>query len=94
MTDREFLIWIHERLAKVHGERELVDYMHRLRGIIEAMPADRETGRTSSANGMDELVRKLPHVDALRAEGWLKRLWRGWIEQRWEALGRRGAHHG
>ncbi|MCP3686308.1 MAG: hypothetical protein GY861_27000 [bacterium] len=35
LTDREMLIWFHERLVHVHGEDELVDYMHRLRDIIK-----------------------------------------------------------
>ena len=43
MTDREMLIWIHQRLVKVHGEDPLVDYMHRLRAIIEATPPDRRS---------------------------------------------------
>lgn len=48
MNDREFLIWIHQRLVKVHGESELVDYMHRLRKIIEATPPDRRSIHGSS----------------------------------------------
>lgn len=38
MTDRDFLIWIHQRLVKVHGEREMVDYMHKLRDLIYEIP--------------------------------------------------------
>jgi len=34
MTDQKFLWWIHERLVKVHGEIEMMDYMHHLRHII------------------------------------------------------------
>jgi hypothetical protein len=37
-TDREILIWLHERLEHVHGEHHLLDYMHRLRHIIAATP--------------------------------------------------------
>ena len=43
MTDREFLIWIHQRLVKVHGEREYVDYMHRLREVISGVPKDKDS---------------------------------------------------
>jgi hypothetical protein len=43
MTDREFLMWIHERLANVYGESESIGYMHRLRAIISATPAGRDT---------------------------------------------------
>ncbi len=37
-SDRNFLIWLHDRLTNVHGENELYGYMHRLRKIIVAMP--------------------------------------------------------
>ncbi len=43
MTDRECLIWIHQRLVKVHGESKFVDYMHRLREVIYAIPKDKDT---------------------------------------------------
>ena len=26
MTDREFLIWLHERLTEVHGESDLIGH--------------------------------------------------------------------
>lgn len=42
-TDREFLIWLHQRLVKVHGERPFVGYMHRLRDIIHFTPPDRRS---------------------------------------------------
>jgi hypothetical protein len=81
MTDREFLIWLHERLVKVHRERELVDYMHRLRGIIEGMPPDKETPHVASTNDMRDLLHNLEQHDKRRAEGWMKRGWRFFIEQ-------------
>jgi GTP cyclohydrolase II len=34
MTDAEILIWIHQRLVKVHGENPHTDYMHRFREAI------------------------------------------------------------
>lgn len=57
MTDQQFLWWLHERLAKVHGEREMVDYMHHLRAIIVNTPPKKET---ASVAGVDT------DVDALR----------------------------
>ncbi len=30
LSDKEFLLWIHERLEHVHGENPLYDYMIRL----------------------------------------------------------------
>ena len=42
MTNRELLIWIHQRLVEVHGESKYVDYMHRLREVIHDMPKDKQ----------------------------------------------------
>lgn len=52
MTDREFLMWLHERLEKVHGVSPLVDYMHRLRQIVFATPA---TGKSTWAPTTSDL---------------------------------------
>ena len=57
MKDRDFLIWIHERLEHVHKESPLVDYMHKLRAVISAIPPEQETpsdGR--GTNGLSSLV--------------------------------------
>lgn len=57
-TDREILLWFHQRLVNKHGENPLRDYMHRLRWIIQAMPT-RKTSRgqkiSKTCNGVDEL---------------------------------------
>ncbi len=58
MTDREFLIWIHARLAD-RGDSELLDFMHKLRAIIAATPADRCTPNLGGCNGLLELREKL-----------------------------------
>lgn len=58
--DRDFLMWIHDRLHHVYGENELIDYMHRLRAIIEYTPAHASHRCNSFAcNGMDELKKAL-----------------------------------
>lgn len=33
MTDREFLLWLVDRLVHVYGESPSVDFVHRLRSI-------------------------------------------------------------
>ena len=43
VTDREILIWIHQRLVKVHGESPYVDYMHALRDVIDGLPLDKKS---------------------------------------------------
>lgn len=62
MTDREFLMWIHERLEHAHGEDKLVDYMHRLRSIIRATPEDRRTLDLGSCNSLDQLRQELSNA--------------------------------
>ena len=56
-TDLGILVWLHERLVKVHGEDELFGYMHRLRAIIANTPPDRRSRGCS--NSMAELARDL-----------------------------------
>lgn len=55
MNDREFLMWIHERLEHVHGEDRLVDYMHKLRAIIASTPVDIITPNIIKANSLGSL---------------------------------------
>lgn len=57
-TDRQILIWLHERLVNVHGEEELVDYMHRFRAIILNTPPE-QVSPTQCMNGMADLERKM-----------------------------------
>jgi hypothetical protein len=58
MSDRDFLMWIHERLVN-HGESETVDYMHKLRSIIKATPADKYTPNIGTKNSLEELKKEL-----------------------------------
>ena len=57
-TDREVLIWFHDRLVHVHKESELLDYMHRLRYIIYGTPKNKVT-RKGCFNSMDALRKEL-----------------------------------
>jgi len=54
MNDRDFLMWIHERLV-VHGENPHHDYMHKLRAIIMSYPADKTTPNTGPFNNLGDL---------------------------------------
>jgi len=56
-TDREILIWFHERLVNVHGESELYDYMHRLRAIIRAT-GKTATHRQGGCNSLKEMLKE------------------------------------
>lgn len=61
-TDREILLWFHQRLVHVHKERHLLDYMHRLRWIIQATKP-RKTSRgqkiKATVNSLEELGKLL-----------------------------------
>lgn len=59
MKDREFLMWLHERLEHVHGEEPTVDYMHKLRAVIKATPTEQLTPNCGTGNSLDELRDKM-----------------------------------
>lgn len=59
MKDRDFLIWLHERLEHVHRENPRVDYMHKLRSIIKAMDKDQVTPNIASSNSLEDLLKQL-----------------------------------
>lgn len=61
MKDRDFLIWIHGRLECVHKESPLFDYMHKLRAVIYAIPADKETPNGGHWNSMEELLETIEY---------------------------------
>ena len=61
MTDKQFLIWIHERLRLVHSENEHVDYMYKLRSIIESTPPEKYTPNTSTFNSIAEMYKEKEH---------------------------------
>lgn len=64
MTNRDFLIWIHERLVIVHGESPLIDYMHKLRAIITEIPKDQETYFIGQGgNDVRDLRERLEKID-------------------------------
>lgn len=54
MTDSEFLMWIHARLEKVHGENRLVDYMQKLRRIAQGL----DTNHRPTVNSNPQLNRR------------------------------------
>lgn len=62
-------MWIHERLELVHGEDRLVDYMHRLRSIIRAIPETLRTSNFSSCNSLEQLRLELSNAPRSATEG-------------------------
>lgn len=59
MKDRDFLIWIHERLHHQYKEDECVDYMHKLRAIIRNTNKNKITPNANSCNSMHSLMKEL-----------------------------------
>lgn len=55
MKDREFLMWIHERLEHVYGDKPIMDSMHKLRAVIRATDPDKETPNLNTCNSLQEL---------------------------------------
>ena len=43
MNDRDFLMWLYERLENFYGEDACQDYMHKLRAIVKSTPANKVT---------------------------------------------------
>ena len=74
MTDREFLIWIHDRMTTFHHEKPLLDYMHRLRAIILATDK-KACNRSGGGNGMADLLSEINRKDNRR--WWRFRIVRG-----------------
>ena len=57
MNDRDFLIWIHERLHLVHGESETVDYMYKLRAVIGTTRKDKVSPSMGACNSLKEFLK-------------------------------------
>lgn len=53
MSDKEFLLWLYERLLFVHKEDENVDYMLKFRAIINALDPDTVTPNIRVTSEMD-----------------------------------------
>jgi hypothetical protein len=56
MLDRDFLIWIYERLEHVHGESPMNDYMRKLSAVIKATDKKQLSPNVVNSNGLQELV--------------------------------------
>lgn len=59
MRDRDFLMWLHNRLVNIHKDSEHADHMYKLREIIAHIPADQATPNMCSFTSIDSLRRFL-----------------------------------
>lgn len=62
-TDREILCWFHQRIIHQYKENEHIDFMHRLRWIIQATPRNKTSrGQKVKAanNSARDLLKILP----------------------------------
>lgn len=63
MTDSEHLQWIHDRIVNVYDESENVDFLIRMRNIIEHAKANE--------NGLQEYVAKAVEEERENIRQWL-----------------------
>lgn len=54
MYDKEFLIWLHQRLYHLHGDNPNADFMGKLRSIIKSIPGDQLT--PNMAPSVEEII--------------------------------------
>jgi hypothetical protein len=72
MEDRDFLLWLHERLKNHYGEDPGLDWMRRLREVpvaIAAMEERAATVRTDAESMMRRARRLAHHILAQALEG-------------------------
>ena len=43
MKDKKFLEWLRDRLMYTYKENKSLDYMHKLQGIIDNYPEDKDS---------------------------------------------------
>lgn len=67
-TDREILIWFHNRLVLKYGESELIDYMRRLRWIITKIPPNKVSRGVGVDKALDHLYQLKDHIKLSRKE--------------------------
>lgn len=53
MKDKDFLAWMHARMEFIHKEPATMDYMHKLRAIINATPENQETPVQNTGNSLN-----------------------------------------
>ena len=53
MRDREFLFWVADTIACVHGESELVDFVLKLRAIARVTNPWQDTGLFTAQHALD-----------------------------------------
>jgi hypothetical protein len=63
MTDQQILIWIHQRLVKVHGEDVNVDYMHRFREAISQAQGSSTLYTLGNSQAVLDYINKLENTD-------------------------------
>lgn len=59
MKDRDFLLWLSDRLEKVLDEEPYMEHMHKFRAIIKAYPADKTTPNIGLSNNTNQLREEL-----------------------------------
>ena len=63
-TDAGHLMWIHDRLVHVYGESENVDFIIRLRSVIDRMIDDKQESKPTGFTRTQSALAKLIDIDA------------------------------
>lgn len=58
-SDRNFLMWIHQRLEHFYGDKPLYDHMRKLRAIIAGLDGDQNTNASLGQNGLESLKKSI-----------------------------------
>ena len=60
MHDRDFLLWLHDRLTTAYHIDSRLDWMLKLKAIAQAVPATQCTANSITAVGVDAVP---PHLE-------------------------------
>ena len=66
MKDKDFLIWIHERLLNVYNEPFEIDYMNKLRIVIDKLDSNQYSPNTGLSADRWEVIKTLSRVQDLK----------------------------
>ncbi len=58
-TDKEHLQWIHDRIVEVYGENENIDFLHRMRNIIDKQDTELNLHGVSKSLYSDDAIIRL-----------------------------------
>lgn len=83
MRDRYFLMWLADRLVKVYGESENVDFVLKLRAMARATDPERNTPNLDESNALWLTISEVQAINLERANRWHNGDFREWSVLEW-----------